>query len=173
MIVLFFASGAYSIRFVRTGREEFDQKAVAFAHAGLLFGMAGMLTGMIWSNYAWGAPWSWDIKQNTSAITLLIYFAYFILRRSFDEQDRRSRISAVYNIFACAMIIPLLFVLPRMADSLHPGNGGNPAMGGEDLDSTMRAVFYPAVVGWILVGWWIASVKFRLQKASEAQFESI
>ena len=70
---------------------------------------------------------------------------------------------AVYNIFAFAILIPLLFVLPRMTDSLHPGNGGNPAFGNYDLDSNMRMVFYPAVIGWILISSWIAQLRFRIK----------
>ena len=49
-----------------------------------------------------------------------------------------------------------------MVDSLHPGAGGNPAFKQYDLDSNMRLVFYPAVVGWFLLGLWIASLKIRL-----------
>jgi len=56
-----------------------------------------------------------------------------------------------------------LFILPRMTDSLHPGNGGNPGFNSYDLDSSMRLVFYPAVLAWILVGVWIANLKFRLR----------
>ena len=58
---------------------------------------------------------------------------------------------AIYNIIAFVMMIVFIGVLPRMTDSLHPGNGGNPAFGNYDLDSNMRMVFYPAVIGWILM----------------------
>jgi len=52
--------------------------------------------------------------------------------------------------------------LPRMVDSLHPGNGGNPAFSKYDLDSDIRLVFYPAVIGWVLLGFWIASLATRI-----------
>jgi heme exporter protein C len=74
---------------------------------------------------------------------MLMYFAYLILRNSFDDELRRARISAIYNIFAFAVFIPLIFVLPRLTDSLHPGNGGNPAFGKYDMDNGMRLVLYP------------------------------
>ena len=98
---------------------------------------------------------------------MLIYLAYFILRGSFDEEERRGRIAAIYNIFAFAALIPLLFVIPRMTDSLHPGNGGNPGFGGEDLDNTMRMVFYPSIIGWTLLGVWLASLAYRYMKLRE------
>ena len=96
-----------------------------------------------------------DTAAVESAIGLLIYFAYFVLRGSIDNEEQRARISAVYNIFAFAALVPLLFILPRLTDSLHPGNGGNPGFNAYDLDSRLRVVFYPAVVAWALLGIWI------------------
>jgi heme exporter protein C len=93
----------------------------------------------------------------------LIYSSYFILRSSFDDEQRRARLSAIYNIFAFATFIPLVWILPRLTDSLHPGNGGNPAFGKYDMDSSMRMVFYPAIIGWTLLGVWITSLRIRLR----------
>ncbi|RMD70788.1 MAG: cytochrome c assembly protein, partial [Bacteroidetes bacterium] len=62
---------------------------------------------------------------------------------------------------------PLIFVIPRLTDSLHPGNGGNPAIGSEDLDNTMRLVFYPAVIGWTLIGYWISQLLWRINRLRE------
>ena len=69
-------------------------------------------------------------------------------------------------------MIPLIFILPRMVDSLHPGNGGNPAFSNYDLDSRMRLVFYPAVIGWILLGFWISSLLIRVQLIALQQRET-
>lgn len=96
---------------------------------------------------------------------MLIYLAYFILRGSIDEEQKRARIAAVYNIFAYVMLIVFLMILPRMSDSLHPGNGGNPGFNAYDLDSNMRLVFYPAVIGWILMIVWIFTLRVRYEKA--------
>ena len=164
MLFIFLGGVIYSFFYLKNGKEEDDLRAAAFTRVGILFGIMGLVTGAIWANYTWGKPWSWDIKQNMTAIALLIYFAYFVLRSSFDDPEKRARLSAVYNLFAFATLIPLLYVIPRMTDSLHPGSGGNPAMGGEDLDNTMRMVFYPAIIGWTLVGFWMANLNFRIEK---------
>lgn len=140
----------------------YDNKAKAFAGIGVLYGILGVTTGAIWAKHTWGEYWSWDVKQNTSAIALLIYIAYFILRSSFDDADKKARISSVYNIFAFANLIPLLYIIPRMVDSLHPGAEGNPAFSSYDLDSNMRLLFYPSVIGWILFGVWMAQIWIRL-----------
>ena len=166
MIILFLASLISSIQYLRKQEFDADGKTYAYNLVGLLFGLLGLVTGAVWAKYTWGKPWSWDIKQITTLITIFIYLAYFLLRSFFDDEQRKARLSAVYNIFAFATLIPLLFVIPRMTDSLHPGNGGNPALGGEDLDNTMRLFFYPGVIGWILLGFWMASLWFRYRKVT-------
>lgn len=163
MIILLTGSLVYAIKYLNSQDEKYDIRAEAYAKAGCLFGILGIITGMIWAAYTWGEPWSGDPKQNGAAIALLIYFAYFILRSSFEDPQQRGRISAVYNIFAFFAMIPLLFILPRLTDSMHPGSGGNPGFNYFDLDGKLRMVFYPAIIGWTLIGVWFASIKIRIQ----------
>jgi heme exporter protein C len=133
----------------------------------MVLGMLGLVTGAIWANYTWGAPWSNDIKQILAAVALLIYAAFFVLRNSIDDLDKRARISAVYNIFAYTMLFPTLFIIPRLYDSLHPGGEGNPAIGQKDIDPLMRIVFWPAVLGWTMLGVWVSTLYIRLQKIAD------
>lgn len=164
MIGLFATAVVYSIRYLRTTDLADDIRASAFTNVGILFSVLGMLTGMEWATFTWGEPWSNDPKQLGTALCMLIYFAYFVLRSGIPDEDKRARIASVYNVFAFALMIPLLWVLPRMVDSLHPGNGGNPGFNTYDLDSNMRAVFYPAVFGWLLLGIWIATIAVRIRR---------
>jgi heme exporter protein C len=164
MMLLMLISVVYSILYLNNPqREFFDRQATAFAAVGITYGLIGIATGAMWGKHTWGAYWSFDVKQNTTAVALLIYLAYFVLRSSFDDLDKRARVSAIYNIFAFATLIPLLYIVPRMFDSLHPGMGGNPAFSKLDLDNTMRMVFYPAILGWMLLGIWIADVASRVE----------
>jgi heme exporter protein C len=167
LLFMFTTSVVYSMRFLMSKKMEFDRKASAYAEAGLLFGIMGLITGMLWANYAWGKPWSNDIKQLMTAVALLIYLAYFILRSSFDEPEKGARLSAVYNIFAFASLIPLLYIVPRMFASLHPGATGNPAFGSEDLDNTMRLIFYPSILGFTGIGYWLAQLRFRAKRVED------
>ncbi len=169
MIFLFLASFIYAIMNLSSGENDYDLKSEKLAEVGIFFGILGLLTGMLWANFTWGSPWSGDPKQNSAAICMLIYLAYFVLRSSITDEQLRSRISGVYNIFAFAALIPLLFILPRLADSLHPGNGGNPGFNAYDLDSQLRSVFYPAVLGWTLLGFWITTLKIRMSKIEKAK----
>lgn len=166
MVMMFIMAFAYSIAFLNTQKEKYDMLAKVFVQVGMVFGAIGMVTGMLWARFTWGSFWVADPKLNGAAVALLAYLAYAILRNSFQDQLQRSKVSAVYNIFAFVMMILFVFILPRMTDSLHPGNGGNPAFSGYDLDNSMRMVFYPAVIGWILLGFWISEIRFRIEKLS-------
>lgn len=167
MVVLFLVSVIYSIKYLSNPQRTFDVYALEFANVGTLFGVLGILTGMIWANYTWGSPWHGDPKQNGAAIALLVYFAYYVLRGSINNDEQRAKLSAIYNIFAFVAMIPLIFIIPRMTSSMHPGNGGNPGFNMYDLDSKMRLVFYPAVIGWILLGLWITTLRIRIKLIEE------
>jgi len=96
---------------------------------------------------------------------LLVYAAYFILRGSFEDEEKRARYGAVYSIFAFVMYMVLINVIPRITNSsLHPGNGGNPGFNSYDLDSDLRMVFYPAVIGWVLLSVWMTTLLVRIKQ---------
>ena len=167
MFIIFTAAMIQSILYLVKKDLDHDRKARALTSVGILYGILGLVTGAIWAKHTWGAYWNFDIKQNMSAILMLIYAAYFVLRNSLEDEEKQARVGGVYNIFAFATIIPLLFVIPRLVDSLHPGNGGNPGFGGEDLDNTMRMIFYPAIIGWTLLGVWMAQVRLRMSRLED------
>jgi heme exporter protein C len=171
MVLLFVVSLYYAIRYLVAPTPEMDRKSVEYANVGLAFGILGMITGMLWANYTWGSPWHGDPKQNGAAIALLVYLAYFVLRGSIDNQEQKARLSAVYNIFAFAAMIPLIFIIPRLQDSLHPGSGGNPGFNAYDLDNRMRAIFYPAVIGWFLIGLWIVTLRVRYKTLQDQMLD--
>lgn len=164
MIILMAASLVFSVKYLRGNLPLADLKAKETAITGFFLATLGLITGSIWAKYTWGAFWVNDPKLNGTAVTMLIYLAYFILRGSVEDEQKRGRLAAVYNIFAFVMMIVFIGILPRMTDSLHPGNGGNPAFSSYDLDSKMRLIFYPAVIGWTLIGAWITELKVRYKK---------
>ena len=174
MMILFTVSFVYSIRHLRNFNYRYDIYAHHFAAVGSLFGILGYSTGIIWVSVTWVTDQGQSMgsilrepKLIGAAIALLIYGAYFVLRGSFTDIDKRARISAVYNIFAFVMLFPSIWIIPRLVGSLHPGapgsDSGNPALNFKDIDSRLRMVFYPAVIGWTLLGVWIATLKIRLQ----------
>jgi heme exporter protein C len=177
MMILFTISVIHAVRFLRTNHLKYDQLSRHYAVVGIVFGVLGYATGMIWASFTWADPNNQatasfaeiarDPKLIGAAIALLIYFAYLILRDSVPDLDKKARIGAVYNIFAFAFLFPSIWIIPRLLDSLHPGGQGNPALNPQDVDARMRLVFYPAVVGWTLLGVWIVSLKLRLSYLKE------
>jgi heme exporter protein C len=162
MMVMFGTSLVRSLRYLSTFDIKHDVYAIQTVNVGLFFGSMGIITGMEWANFTWGTPWTNDPQLNGAAITILAYFAYLVLRRSIDEENKRARIAAVYNVFAFVMLIVFIGILPRLAQgSLHPGKGGSP-MTVNNLDITMRMVFYPAIAGWIIVGYWLTGIRVKM-----------
>lgn len=161
MFATFLAGMIYSIKYLSNEQLNDDLKAESATQVGILFGICGLLTGMMWARFTWGTWWTFaEPKMNLSAIALLIYVAYFILRSSFDDPRLRARLSAVYNIFAAATVPFLLYIIPRELPSLHPGADGNPAF--SDMTAPeLRIVFYPAVIGFFALAYWLTNLRYR------------
>lgn len=179
MMILFTVSVVYAIKYLRNNNLRYDIYSWQFAVVGIVFGILGYATGIIWMSYTWADPnnptfvsfsaVAKEPKLIGTAIALLIYAAYMVLRDSVSDHDKKARIAAVYNLFAFAFLFPTIWILPRMLPSLHPGQEGNPALNTNDVDSRMRMVFYPAIIGWTLLGVWITSLKVRLNIHKESK----
>lgn len=156
-----------SIRHLSRGEMRHDRLAFHAVNVSLVFAALGLITGSIWARATWGGWWTNDTKLNGAAVTALMYLAYLVLRGSVNDARKRGRLAAIYNIFAFVLMLVFIMVLPRLNDSLHPGNGGNPAFSQYDLDDDLRRVFYPAVVGWMLMGTWMLDLKQRLGRVND------
>ena len=177
MMTLFTISVVNSIKYLRTLNLKYDIYARQYATVGILFGILGYATGAIWMSYTWADPnnptfdsfsaLAREPKLIGAAIALLIYFAYLVLRDSITDMDKRARISAVYNIFAYAMLFPTIWIVPRLLPSLHPGQEGNPALNFKDVSPAMRMVEFPAFIGWALLGVWITTLTIRIALLKE------
>lgn len=178
MVVL---SLAFSVLYLAKGDMRYDALASNAVVIALLYGVCGYLTGALWSKYTWFIGLSWgdairnmvfyDIKLSGALISIAVYLAYLILRSSITDEIKRARISAVYSVFSVVIFILFIFIVPRSGavDSLHPGQAGNPAFNKYDLDSHLRMFFYPAVIGWIMLGMWLLSIRIRLQNLQQKQ----
>ena len=164
MLTIMTLSLVFSIRYLRSADFKWNVMAGDAASVGILFGIMGLATGSVWARFTWGAWWISDPRLNGAVLSVLIYLAYFVLKGSVNDEEKSARIGAVYNIFAYAMLILFIMIIPRLTDSLHPGVGGNPAFNQYDLDDNMRLVFYPAVLGWIGMSIWLFSVKNRISR---------
>ncbi|MFN8285893.1 MAG: hypothetical protein U0V74_04020 [Chitinophagales bacterium] len=195
MTMMVFVCLGAGLIYLLTGNIKWDIFASRAALVAILFGLCGYTTGMLWSKYTWfiGIDWSHairkmmyeDIKLAGALVSVLTYIVYFIIRTSIQVEGtptvdgesintlkaKRARYSAIYSIFAVVIFILFVFIVPRLGgvDSLHPGQAGNPAFNKYDLDSHLRMFFYPAVIGWILLGFWILSILVRMEFIKQKQ----
>ena len=173
MMFQFIFSVWSSVKFLRTSEIRQDDYAVQAAKVGFFFGILGLCTGMMWAKFTWGTFWTNYPKLNNTSIALLIYAAYFILRNSVSDDLQRGRLSAVYNIFAFAALIPLVYILPRMADnSLHPGSGDNPSFRLFDISHNMKFVVYTAIIGFSMLGIWLTNILIRFRHLTHIENET-
>lgn len=173
MMAMMALSMIFGIVYLATNKFEYDIGSSQAAHVGMMLAVLGIATGMLWATYTWGKPWTIDPKLNGVLVTILFYLAYFLLRVSVTDELKRARLSAVYNVFAFVMLILFIMILPRRTASLHPGNGGNPGFNSYDLDNHMRSIFYPAVLGFILLSVWIFTLRYRLKIVQYKQDDNL
>lgn len=167
MMVGFVLAFYYSIRYLNSGDFRWDRRAETATAVGLLFGICGLLTGSLWARFTWGTWWTFaEPRMNLAALAMLIFVAYFILRSAFNDEEKKARVSAVYNIFGVTTIPFLLYVIPRQLPSLHPGAEGNPAFS-EITAPELRYVFYPAIIGFIGLSVWMMDILNRYKRINE------
>ena len=177
MMTMYTISVVHAVKYLSKSDLRSDIRSRQYAAVGTVFGVLGYSTGAIWMSFTWTDPnnpavasfgaLAKEPKLIGAAIALLIYGAYFVLRGSITDIDKRARIGAVYNVFAFAFLFPSIWIVPRLMESRHPGGQGNPALNYKDVDPRMRLVLYPAWIGWILLGVWITSLKVRMNILQE------
>lgn len=163
MIISFLISAILAILFLIKNKAKYDAMSKIFVDVGIYFGILGLVTGMLWASVTWGKPWSNDPKQIGSFLCLLTYMAYVVLRAIATEKHS-AKLASVYNIFAFALIIPLLYILPARFESLHPGTTDGPLKALYSQAAAFRKVSLPAMIGWILLGVWIFQIQWRIRK---------
>jgi heme exporter protein C len=76
--------------------------------------------GATWARPIWNTWWTWDPRLTWSAISILTYAAYLMLRNGIENPEQRRRFAAVYGILAFVTVI-IVLIIPRIrTDSIHP-----------------------------------------------------
>lgn len=162
MITLLLVASIYNIMYLNKSKLKNFLVADSLVKVCFVFGLMGIITGSIWAKSTWGHWWTKDAKLNGAAVGMLIYGAYLILGNSIEDKHQRAKILSIYNIFVYPIFIALIIVMPKLIDfSAHPGAGDTQGFTVYDMNNNLRKVFYPAVVGWILMANWIASLYWR------------
>lgn len=165
-VLAFAVAMIVSIRVLRSRSRRLDDVATASSELGFLFCSVALISGMIWARHEWGAFWNWDPRQNTVLILLLIYGGYFTLRSAVPDPARRARLAAVYSIVAFVTVPFLIFIVPRIMETLHPSpiikSGENSGV----MDEKMRQVFYLLTFAFTGLYVWMLRLKVRVERVS-------
>jgi len=161
-VLAFAMSMVYSIRYLRSRRIEFDDRAVETARLGFVFCLLATVTGSIFARIAWGSFWNWDPRETSIFVLLLIYGAYFALRGAVQEPDRRAALSGVYSIFAFVTVPFLIFVLPRIVPSLHPENSVVDSSMEFTMGPSVRVIFFASLALYTVLYFWMLNLSGRI-----------
>jgi heme exporter protein C len=97
-----------------------DELGAASAEIGVVFTTIVLTTGPIWARPIWNTWWPWgDPRVTTTLVLWLIYVAYFILRSSLPEGEKRARFTAVFGIIGF-IDVPIVFLSIRWWRTIHP-----------------------------------------------------
>jgi ABC-type transport system involved in cytochrome c biogenesis permease subunit len=150
--------------------ERLDLKSVCAAELGLLFCLLATITGSIFAKIMWNSFWNWDPRETSILVLLLLYGAYFGLRSSVEDEERRATLAAVYNLFAGIVMPFLIFVVPRIPalQSSHPEDIWK--SGGMSAD--YRVVLYSSLLGFVGMFVWMFQLRLRTGLLEMRQDES-
>jgi heme exporter protein C len=154
-------SMGHSVAYLARRRLEHDDHAVAAAELGLVFCIGATVSGSLWAKAMWGSYWNWDPRETSIFFVLLIYGAYLALRGSVEGDERRARLSAIYSAVAFVTVPFLMFVVPRIYDTLHPDPIIN-VRGKVEMDPRIRIAFLALLIGFTGLFFWMLSLRVRV-----------
>lgn len=110
----------YGIRLLMTKDRAFDVRSRTAMQVTLVFVIATMISGDLWTRFEWGVWWTWEPRLTTYFILMLLVIGYFILRNAIDDPERSARFCAVFSIVAF-IDAPISFLITRLVpSSIHP-----------------------------------------------------
>ena len=161
--LVFFFTAYYGVRFLMTRDKKYDTRAKIATEVTLLLVILTLITGDIWTRYEWGVWWTWEPRLTTYFIMTLLVVAYFVLRSSIEDEERRAVYAAVFGIIAF-LDAPISFMITRLIPtSIHPvvlRSGGG-------LLPIQLASFLIGLFGMLMVSWVIFQVRLREELAKE------
>jgi cytochrome c-type biogenesis protein CcsB len=77
----------------------------------------GIVTGSIWSHFAWGSWWIWDPKETWALAAWVFYGVYLGLRNIFDWRGRNAAVLAITGLFLILFaFLGVKFLVPGKHD---------------------------------------------------------
>ena len=161
MVVLVFVA-YYCIRYLMTRQQRFDTCARCGMEVALLFVLATMATGEMWTRFEWGVWWTWEPRLTTYLVLTIVAIAYFILRNAIDEPERRATYASIIGLL-CFIDVPITFMVTRLIpSSLHPV-----VLRAGGMSADMGVTVGICAVGMMLLAFCLYRLRFRAARLDE------
>ena len=115
----FFVTFLGSVLYLIYTARKWDILAKASAEIGFVFISITLVTGMLWAKPVWGVYWTWEPRLTISAVQWLLYFSYYLLRKSSRNTVSEARLAAVFGVLAF-ITVPLSWYAIRIWRTIHP-----------------------------------------------------
>ena len=140
-----------------------DNLAHSAAELGVLFTALTIIEGSIWGKPTWGVWWTWDARLTLTAILLLIYSGYLMLRSLIDDEDRAALSAAILGIIGF-LDIPLIHMSVYWWRTLHqpPSILRPDKLPWENVHPAMLTALAINFVGFLLLYFYFLSLRLRL-----------
>lgn len=160
----FFVTFLAGIGHLASGKRRWDILGLSSVEIGLTFIAMTIVTGSLWARPVWGTYWTWEPRLTISAVQLLIYVAYGMLRASIDSPERKARFAAVYGIVAF-VTVPLSWLAIRWWRTIHP----DILAGGEGMAVTPRMMrtLMVSLAAFTLLYVTLLRYRIRLERATD------
>lgn len=111
-------TGLFGLLYLLTRQRRWDRLAVSSAEIGVLFTVATIVGGMLWAKPTWGAYWVWDARLTTTALSLVVYGGYLLIRSLIDDPERRARVAAVVGLVG-TLYVPINYMAVEWWRGVH------------------------------------------------------
>lgn len=157
--LVFIGSGLYLWK--REKRD--DILAHAAAELGVLFTALTIIEGSIWGRPTWGVWWTWDARLTLTAILLLIYSGYLMLRTLIEDENRAATAAAVLGIIGF-LDIPLIHMSVYWWRTLHqpPSILRPDKLPWENVHPSMLIALTISFVAFLLLYFYLLSLRYRV-----------
>jgi heme exporter protein C len=164
----FFVVFVASILYLWRRRRQHDAIAHSSAEIGVLFTALSIAVGSIWGRPIWGAWWTWDARLTTTAILLLVFLGYLMLRALVDDPSRGATFCAVLGILGF-LDIPIIHMSVVWWRTLHqPASILRP--GPSTVAMEMQVALYTNLVAFGLLYAYLLIKRLQIEGAKQELF---
>ena len=145
-----------------------DILAFSAAEIGVLFTALTIVEGSIWGRPTWGVWWTWDARLTLTAILLLIFVGYLMLRSLVEEESRAASSAAILGILGF-LDIPLIHMSVYWWRTLHqPPSILRPDKSPwENIHPALLTALAINFVAFVLLYFYLLSLRYRVGDMTE------